>query len=146
MFDKQEITKEEKNKLIRGIIYKIYSPDNPDMVYIGSTASSLKDRMLGHRRSYRRWTKLKTGYIASFKIFDKYKDNVVIEKVDKLYFEEDEKYKLLQLEGKYQRKINCINLVTNNDTSWGRSVWKCKKNEEIGNMEENPFKNFRYNN
>ena len=150
MSEPQKISKKDKKSLIRGIIYKIYSPYNSDMIYIGSTTSSLKDRLLGHKRSYRRWNRLKKGYLASFKIFDKYKvDNVVIEKIDKLYFDKNEKCKLLRLEGVWQRKINCVNIVTNNDMEiipWGKNVWKCKNedNNETFSMKENPFKDFMY--
>ena len=138
--EKKVYTKQEKLNLTKGLIYKIYSLNKPYLIYIGSTSSSLKDRLQGHKRSYERWKKDKKNcYLASFEIL-KY-ENVVIEKLDKIYYED--KSELLRLEGHYQRKIPCVNIVTNNDQIKTNNYIKNEKVSKIP-IEQNIFKNFLY--
>ena len=51
-------------------IYKITSPSNPDLVYIGSTTQSLKIRFSQHKSMFKRYKKGKVGYVTSFKIIE----------------------------------------------------------------------------
>lgn len=141
--EKQKLTKEEKLHLTRGLIYKIYSLDKPEIIYIGSTSASLKDRLDNHRRSYNRWKKDNNkGYLASYKIFEN-SENIVIEKLDKLYF--DDRADLLRLEGKYQRKFDCVNIVQNNDELPVYNYLRYTNNVTNVPNEENIFKEFMYN-
>lgn len=141
MKDKRKYTKEEKLYLTRGLIYKIYSLDNPNLIYIGSTSSSLKDRLNSHRRSYKRWKKDNNNcYLASYQILDQ--KNVVIEKLDKIYY--NSRDELLRLEGQYQRKLQCINIVTNNDQiPMNNYKYKNENLPEIP-IEKNMFKEYMY--
>ena len=138
----------QSNDLLRlnyGYIYKIYNTQDPEFVYIGSTTSSLKDRLNGHKRSYKRYKQLNKGYLASFEIFEKYNiKNTIIEKVDELYFKENKE--LIHLEGKWQRKIKCINIVTNNDSEKIRedNVKYEKYKLSQFDIENNPFKEYSY--
>jgi hypothetical protein len=133
---------------IKGYVYKIYSLDEPELLYVGSTASSLIDRLNRHKGDYRRWKNdNKKNYVASYKIFEKHGvDNIIIDKLEKLYFKE--RGELLRLEGKFQRELICVNIVTNNDTEkvqWGDSYYyKPEREEKEIDLEKNPFKQFIY--
>lgn len=142
-----------KDGKIKGYVYKIYHPEEPDMIYIGSTASSLIDRLNRHRGDYRRWKKDNNkNYVASYKIFEKHgPEKVIIEKLEKLYFLE--KAELLRLEGKWQRRLKCVNIVTNNDTEKinyyyyrppRKTNYDSDSDEEMKKLRENPFKKFMY--
>ena len=135
-----------KNGKIKGYVYKIYNPCNPDMLYVGSTSASLIDRLNRHKGDYRRWKIDNTkNYVASYKIFEEHGvHDTIIEKLEKLYFKE--RAELLRLEGKYQRKLDCVNIVTNNDTekiNWGGGYYY-KPDRGVSDPEKNPFKQFIY--
>ena len=54
------------NKFLRGKIYKITSPTNPDLIYIGSTCSELHRRFNEHKNSYKNYVKTGKKYISCF--------------------------------------------------------------------------------
>lgn len=60
------------NKYQNAKIYKLYS-DETDMVYIGSTTKTLKQRLGEHLRGYSAWLKGNKNYVSSFEIL-KYAD------------------------------------------------------------------------
>jgi len=136
-----------KDGSYKGYIYAIKSKNvEKEQVYVGCTGSSLKDRFNSHVRSYRRWKEDNSkGFLASFKLFEKYGINgVYIEELDSIYYKQF--CELTQLEGKHQRENNCVNIVTNNDQP---KIYK--SNIEYSNrplmeldMKNNTFKNFIY--
>jgi hypothetical protein len=89
-----------------GKIYKIYSPGNPSLTYVGSTIQPLSVRFGGHKREYKRYKKGKCNYTTSFKIFDE-SDDYKIELIENVPC--DSKEQLLRAEGKYIKEMNCVN-------------------------------------
>ena len=138
-------------RIMKGYIYKIvekgYDGTNGDDVYIGSTTSSLKDRLLSHIRSYRRWKKnSKCNYTASFSIFEKVgTENVEILKVKSL--ECNSVADLFPVEGEiqeeYRQKGTLKNIVSNSksfviNNNFHHGETTVPKNQNI-------FKKFFYN-
>ena len=63
-----------------GKIYKISSPDSNELVYIGSTSKSLKQRLCKHRTDYKRWCRGVPSFYTVFRLFNLYGiDNIKIE-------------------------------------------------------------------
>ena len=69
-----EEMKESKYK--NGKIYRVYSPSNPDVVYIGSTHHPLEKRMYYHKYNHRRYKQGKSKYCGSYEVL-KYDDAVI---------------------------------------------------------------------
>ena len=88
----------------QGKIYSIRSFQTDD-IYIGSTTQELCNRMSGHRRNYKKYLNGKYTFVTSFDIL----------KYDDAYIELIEKYpctckkELEAIEGKYIRKMDCVN-------------------------------------
>ena len=95
----------------KGKVYKIYSPSDFELCYVGSTTQTLSARMKGHRRSYRDWIKGDLRILTtSFLLFEKYGlDNCIIELIENYPCESREE--LHRKEGEYVLKLNCINRV-----------------------------------
>lgn len=90
----------------RAKIYKIWSPSNPELVYIGSTCEpTLARRMAGHRSNYRLYLNGKYGYVTSFKVLQY--DDARIDLIESI--ECKCKDELRQIEGKYIEEIDCVN-------------------------------------
>ena len=99
-------------------IYKIFSYENPDVVYIGSTSRLLLcDRMKGHRSSYRSWLNGKKingkiKYCSSYELL-KFDDNKIELICNCPCKSRDE---LRAIEGQYIRKYKadekycCVNI------------------------------------
>jgi len=89
----------------QGQIYKLWSPDNLEMVYVGSTCQPLYQRLSQHKRGWKGW---KTGkrYYASCDMFENCQE-VKIELVELCPC--NSKIELHRTEGKYIREMDCIN-------------------------------------
>lgn len=86
-------------------IYKVFHPDEPNLIYIGSTSGYLCQRMANHRshfRMYRYFNKYKT---TLFDIFDKYDCNdCIIESIESC--SNVERY---EREKYYIQNLECVN-------------------------------------
>jgi len=92
----------------KGQIYKLWSLDNLDMVYVGSTCQNLNVRLAGHKRSWKWWKKTGKGYKKSCDMFENCQE-VKIELVEESPCEN--RQQLLRTEGKYIREMDCINML-----------------------------------
>ena len=54
----------------KGKIYVIKNKED-DEIYIGSTIQTLKERLRGHKRDYKKWVSGKYHYVSSFDILEK---------------------------------------------------------------------------
>ena len=61
------MTTDETNKYHTSKIYKISSPQC-EKFYIGSTTATLKERLSGHKRDYKRYIKGNISYLTSFEV------------------------------------------------------------------------------
>ena len=106
-----------------GKIYKIYSTIDDSICYVGSTTKKLLcQRMVEHRKDYRRWKEGKRNdTVSSFNLFDKFgMENCIIELL-KLY-PCNSKDELNRKEGEYIKSLNCVNRCIA-----GRTVQEQKK-------------------
>ena len=91
-----------------GRIYKIYCPDNPEEVYIGSTTATLNKRFIRHKSNYKAWKEGKYAKTTCYDIFEKYSiEKCIIELIEEVQFED--KKELTKNEAKYIRDIDCVN-------------------------------------
>jgi len=90
-------------------VYKIWSRKG-DKIYVGSTTKQyLSQRMDNHRTGYKSWKDGKCRLITSFQLFDEYGlENCFIELLEAK--ECKSKDELRQLEGKYIRELECVNI------------------------------------
>lgn len=88
-----------------GKIYKLYSMNEPEKVYYGSTTQTLPMRKSGHKATYKRYLGGKGNFCSSFDIFKM--DNVEIELVEKCPCED--KDELLIREKHYIKSFDCVN-------------------------------------
>lgn len=91
---------------INGKIYKIYSPSNSCLRYIGSTVNSLAKRLASHKHKYALYKNDKHHYVTSFKIFNE-SDDWKIELMEKIPCKTKEE--LRKVEGFYIRNFRCVN-------------------------------------
>jgi hypothetical protein len=90
---------------IIGRVYKLVS-SHTDEVYIGSTVSTLSDRLRGHKCGYKRYTEGKHNYISAVELL-KYTD-VKIELIHEGEFTTVKE--LHKLEGSFIQSVcNCVN-------------------------------------
>lgn len=92
----------------KSFIYQIWSPSNPDLVYIGSTTQSLAQRMGGHRRKYKQY--LNGTYksnVSSFQVLACGDADIELIKEVKCKC----KAELHAIEGKYIRERKCVNKI-----------------------------------
>ena len=87
-----------------GKIYKIWT-DNSDDVYIGSTIQTVSMRMTKHRGCYQHFLKTGKGYCSSYIILEQ--GAIHYELIEKYSCEN--KQELCKREGKWQKKIKCVN-------------------------------------
>jgi hypothetical protein len=88
-------------------IYKIYSDDDDELIYVGSTRKLLKKRLLEHRNTYTAYKNEKYQYVTSFDLFDKYGfENCKIELLEQC----DENLRS-EREGYYIKMFDCVNKV-----------------------------------
>lgn len=87
-----------------GKIYKLWSFQT-DKIYIGSTCQTLSQRIGKHRATYRSYLNGNGNYVTSFELI-KF-DDCKIELLENVKC--NDKYELLKIEGKYIRKMNCVN-------------------------------------
>ena len=96
----------------QGFIYSLRSRSRPDLVYIGSTSSSLAKRKGGHWKDFAKWKAGKFPFVTSFKVID-----VAHELVDRTdcyielvrMVEYKNKAELNREEGIEIRRTNCVN-------------------------------------
>lgn len=98
-------------KYSRAKIYKIYSHQDSEMIYIGATTKKyLCQRMESHKANYKAWKNGLKNKLTSFDIFDKYGiENCVIELLEN--FPCESKDELNAREGYYIKKIECVNRI-----------------------------------
>jgi len=89
----------------KGIIYKIISESNPELVYYGSTIRKIERRFKGHKDDYKYWLKYKKNYTTSFEII-KLGDSK-IELIEN--YPCDSKKELERREGYFHRNFECVN-------------------------------------
>jgi hypothetical protein len=107
-------------------IYKIWSPQGPN-IYIGSTTKEyLSQRMDTHRSNYRQGIVGNKRYTTSFEIFQEYGvQNCFIELIEaKSCKSKDE---IIQLEGHYIRILDCVNKVIPGQT---KKEWRENRKQE----------------
>lgn len=83
----------------KGKIYSLRTDTAPDLIYIGSTCSSLSKRLYKHRSCYKGWKANSDHYRSAFEIL-KYDDHY-IELIEE--FPCENKITLLRREGEIQR-------------------------------------------
>jgi len=109
-----------------GRVYRIYSPDT-DLVYIGSTRTTLEQRFWAHKYKFRRWQLGKTDYTSSFEIMKH--GNAQIELV--LEDEFGDTLQLLEIEKYWIGKSNAVNrnrpLKTQDEHLQYAREWQGKK-------------------
>jgi hypothetical protein len=99
--------------MIDGKIYSISSSQTKD-IYIGSTTRPLMKRLIDHKSKYTRWIKgLNKGYCSSYKLLCY--DDAVINLIKE--FPCNNSTELAKLEGEYQKKIECVNMIIAGRTS-----------------------------
>jgi hypothetical protein len=94
----------------QGKIYKIIPTNtDDDICYVGSTTRPLLcQRMVEHRKGYKRWKGGKCEKTTSFELFEKYGiENCVIELIEIAPC--NSKDELIRKEGQYIRLLNCVN-------------------------------------
>jgi len=89
----------------KGKIYKLWSLDNLDMVYIGSTCQPLHKRLYEHKKKWGLWKK-GFQYYNSCDMFENCEE-VKIELIEECPC--DNRNQLLRTEGGYIREMDCIN-------------------------------------
>ena len=90
-----------------GKIYKIFSNQEPQLCYIGSTFKDLKFRFNKHLYDFNTWKNDKAKpFCTSYKILEKYND-CIIELLKP--FPCKNRTELLKEEGKFQKTITCVN-------------------------------------
>jgi predicted transcriptional regulator len=91
-------------------VYKIVC-EGVEECYIGSTSSSLEERMSGHIRSYIKWKDEGGRYTSSFVMFEKYGvGNCKMELI-----EENEDWSIIELLGREQHWIDSMECVNENN-------------------------------
>ena len=98
------------------LIYKIISP-NTDLVYVGRTTYTLRQRLWGHRSSYKSWLAGKARLCTSFKVLEHGDYSIVL-------IEETED---ASREGYWIRELNACNL---NNGSFDRAAHDKARYEE----------------
>ena len=90
----------------KGQIYKLWSLDNPNMVYVGSTCQPLYKRLSQHKKGWKGWKRTGAKYMRSCDMFENCQE-VKIELIEESPC--DNRQQLVKTEGKYIRGIDCIN-------------------------------------
>lgn len=93
-------------------IYQISSISHPELVYIGTTCSSLSKRHCEHKRNYKTYSKGLRSYVSSFEIMKL--GDTYIELVEA--FPCASKQQMLKREGDLIRATNCVNIVISGRT------------------------------
>ena len=126
-----------------GKIYKIYCPEHPEDMYVGSTVKLLCQRWGNHKQGYLMWKEdpdTPSGYTRSYDLFEKYgADNCIIELIK--VFPCTSKEELHAEEAKYLTD-KCTNLQIPGQT---RADYK-KKWREINREKENEQQRIRREN
>ena len=112
-----------------GYIYKIWSKNDPEMVYYGSTQQQVCQRLTDHKHGYHQWKKnsKKYTFTSSYLIFDigEY-EYTTLEKVD---FEE--LFELKNRERFYIENNKCVNKQIPNRTKKEYKIQYKKDNPQI---------------
>lgn len=87
------------------MIYQIWSPSNPDLIYIGSTTQPLSKRMTNHRNNYKRYLAGTYHYVSSFKVLEC--GDARIELIECV--ECKDRKELCRIEGRFIRERDCVN-------------------------------------
>lgn len=95
-----------ENRFMNGKIYEIWNSDL-DIVYIGSTVKTLKQRLSKHLSAWGSWKQTGKGYCSSYRIFQT--DNYFINLIDD--FPSKSRKELEKEEGSLIRQHDCVNLV-----------------------------------
>lgn len=106
---------------MKGYIYKLYCKDEPNVIYIGSTKSTLKQRLSGHKYDYKRGRGASSRSIIE-------KGNSVIELLEEIEFENIKE--LRKKEREYIERMNCVNIYSPHTT-----------NEEVNRRRRERYKN-----
>lgn len=95
----------------QGKIYKIYSTEEPDLIYIGSTAQKyISTRLAQHKQQFRTFTQIvHQCEITVYSIFRKHKVETAVIELIKAYPCKS-RYGLQQKEHEYIRKMKCVNI------------------------------------
>lgn len=88
-----------------GKIYKIYSKNDPSIIYIGSTCQSLNTRKRNHMADYRCFKNGKGHYLTSYKVIEK--GDIQIELLQEC--PSSSKKEILEAEGKHILQLDCVN-------------------------------------
>jgi hypothetical protein len=108
-----------------GRVYKIVSKDK---TYVGSTVLTLEERLKEHHKNYKQYLDGKDVYYSSYEVL---KDEHTIQLIYECEFETERD--LHRMEGKYQRKIDCVNKRIEGRT---RQEYRQDNHEEMLKKEE----------
>jgi len=89
-----------------GYVYKIISNET-DKCYVGSTIKNINQRFTGHKRDYKRHNNGNYHYTSSYDILQY--DDAKIECIVEIEFED--KKELIDLESKYIKELDCVNII-----------------------------------
>ena len=107
-----------KSTMITGRIYCVYCVDkdiDDGEIYIGSTFNKIVRRWQQHKKAHKQYLDGKYNYTTVFDLFDKYGvDNLYVKLIEEVEIEN--KKELHCIEGKYIRRMNCVNKVVNGRT------------------------------
>ena len=106
-----------------GLIYKLVS-SHEQLVYVGKTEQTFKDRFSRHKSHYKSWLNGKQCYKSSYELI-KHNDCIMI------VLEIDvPKNMLASREGYYHSQLDCVNIQTPNRTN---KEWREDNREKIAN-------------
>jgi hypothetical protein len=88
-----------------GKIYKLWSPSNEELIYIGSTTQNLSMRKAGHIASFKRWQNQKSPFMTSFSVLEC--DDHRIDLIETFPCNSNEE--LLAREGYWIQNLACLN-------------------------------------
>ena len=103
-------------------IYKIWSPSNKKLKYIGSTTMPLTIRMSGHKYKYKKYISGLGGYLTAFEIFKL--GDAQISLIEN--FPCTENYQLLKRESYHIKRLKCVNRCVPYDKNSVRVDYFCE--------------------
>ena len=110
---------------MKGLIYKIFRPENKRMVYIGSTTRTKEKRFKEHQKGYKMYKNGKKDFVSSYFLIKhgdckielikevEVKDRIELETIEGEYMliYEDLGFELVNLQIPFYKGINIINII-----------------------------------
>lgn len=93
---------------MKGTVYKIICLENPNIIYIGSTITTLSRRMSKHRSGFKTWISEKKGCVSIYPYFQELGiDKFKIVELER--YEVEDKQQLFKYEQEWIDKTECVN-------------------------------------